>query len=70
MVATHLLVVTKYIILYIKGVRAIAPAENYPRSGLGFVLGSALELGLGGNFPREQLRNKKQKMMKNDFRGN
>lgn len=30
MVATHLLVVTKYIILYIKGVRAIAPAENYP----------------------------------------
>ena len=34
------------------GVRKIAPEENCPRSGSGFGLGLALELGLRGNFPR------------------
>ena len=40
-----------------EGVRKIAPEENCPpRSGSGFGLGLALELGLrgGGDFPRAQ----------------
>ena len=36
------------------GVRKIAPRKIAPRLGSGFGLGLALELGLGGNFPREQ----------------
>ena len=36
----------------IDGVWKIAPEENCTRSVSGFGLGLALELGLGGNFPR------------------
>ena len=35
------------------GNQTIAPEENCPQLGLGFGLG--LVLGLGGNFPQEQL---------------
>ena len=46
------------------GVRKIAPEQNCPRSGPGFGLGLALELGLGaillgGNFPRTVLIRKR-----------
>ena len=37
---------------FLTGVRKIAPRKVAPRSESGFDLGLALELGLGGNFPR------------------
>ena len=36
-----------------KGIRTIAPGENYPRLGLGFGVGLVIELGV--NFPWWQL---------------
>ena len=37
------------------GVPKIAPEENCPQSGSEFGLKLALELGLGGNFPRTDI---------------
>ena len=44
------------------GVRKIAPEGNSPRSGSRFGLRLALELGLGGNFPRSILTVTKNKI--------
>ena len=41
-------------VVVIKGVRTIAPEENYP-TVIVFRLGLELGLGLGGNFPQGQL---------------
>ena len=50
---TRSLLIT-HIYVLIEGVRKIAPRKIAHRSESGFGLGLALELGLGGNFPRRQ----------------
>ena len=37
------------------GIRTVALRKIAPWLGLGFGLGLVLQIGLGGNFPREQL---------------